>query len=316
MYHRQHYKLSIDEEFRRIVPPLPKDKREDLEHQIHYYGIAKPIIIWHELIVFGYDEYEICSRYNIPFPTQELTYTYRSEVLNYISRKCLDLDYLTPEQNRYCVGKYYESRKKMLTDNYPRQNQFTPNSFRRPAGMPTNELCASELREIRPLKPGTIGNYGRYAAAIDSIYRKNKTVAQELLLGKFRLSIDNTITLSQFSAPEIVVVRDRITNTGDLEILHSGTLRSHHIAKMKAETDGIKKKAPEIKQMPKYDPDAEISSMTFTIPSWISSIERICNHADFQNASSAALEKLGLKLQILQEATNILMATIKENRHE
>lgn len=316
MYPRNHYKLTTDEEFRLLVPALSKDHLEELKHQIHYYGLDHPIITWHKIIVFGFEEYEICSKNNVPFSIEELDFTFRSEVLNYICRKCLDLEYLTPEQNRYCIGKYYESKKRVLSDNYPRQNQFTPDPYRRPAHMLTNELCALELKEVRVLKPGTICTYGRYAAAVDGIFRKNKSIARDLLTGMFRLSIENTIILSRLTAPEIVVVRDRIMNTGDLEILHSGTLRSHHVAKIKAETDGIKRKAPEIKQMPKYDPDAEISSMTFTIPSWISSIERISNHADFRNASNAALEKLGLKLQILQEATNLLMAAIKESQNE
>ena len=50
---------------------------------------------------------------------------------------------------------------------------------------------------------------------------------------------------------------------GDLSILHSGTLRNHHIAKVKAETDSKYKKAPEIKQMPKYDP---VSYTHLTLP--------------------------------------------------
>lgn len=63
--------------------------------------------------------------------------------------------------------------------------------------------------------------------------------------------------------------------------------------------------------MPKYDPNAEISSLTLTIPSWISSIERTCSSADFEHATPEALDKLGLKLQILQEAINILIAATK-----
>lgn len=77
-----------------------------------------------------------------------------------------------------------------------------------------------------------------------------------------------------------------------------------------------RKKAPEIKQMPKYDPDAELSSLTLTIPSWISSIERTRNTADFEYVSKDAIYKMNLQLQILQEAIHILMEATKENSNE
>ncbi len=311
MSQRNHYKLSIDEEFRRIVPPLPGNQLEMLRRQIRFFGCENPIITWHRIIVYGYEEYQFCIEYGLPFTIQELEYNFRSEVINFVSKKCLSLDYLTDEWNRYCIGKFYESKKQLLLDNYPIQNQFTPQEFKRPANMLTSEMCEEELRELRGIKHGTISKYGSFAGAIDTIYSKNKDIAYELLSGKFRLSHDNTMILSRLSAPEIVVVHDRIMNDGDLSILHSGTLRNHHVAKVKAETDGKYKKAPEIKQMPKYDPNAEISSLTLTIPSWISSIERTCSTADFEHASPEAIDKLGLKLQILQEAINILIAASK-----
>ena len=99
---------------------------------------------------------------------------------------------------------------------------------------------------------------------------------------------------------------------GDLIILHSGNFAQSPCSKgQKPKRIVNTKKAPEIKQMPKYDPNAEISSLTLTIPSWISSIERTCSSADFEHATPEALDKLGLKLQILQEAINILIAATK-----
>lgn len=311
MSKRKQYKLAIDEEFRRIVPPMPQDRLDMLRRQIRYFGCDHPIITWHRIIVYSYEEYAFCEEFQLPFTIKELEYNFRSEVINYVSKKCLYLDYLTDEWNRYCIGKFYESKKQLLIDNYPIQNQFTPQELKRPANMLTSEMCEKELADLRGIKHGTISKYGTFAGAIDTIYSKSKDIAYELLSEKFRLSHDNTILLSRLTAPEVIVVRDRIMSDGDLSILHSGTLRNHHVAKIKAETDSKYKKAPEIKQMPKYDPNAEISSLTLTIPSWISSIERTCSSADFEHATPEALDKLDLKLQILQEAINILIAATK-----
>lgn len=316
MAKRNHYKLLIDEEFRRIVPPMPSERKEALERQIKYFGPEQDIITWHRIIIYGFEEYEICQKLGIPFSIQELDFDFRSMAINYASKKCLDLDYLSDEWNRYCIGKFYASKKQIFLDAYPIQNQFTPPEYKRPGNMLTSEVCIQELAGIRELKRGTITKYSNFSMAIDAIAEKQKEIAYDLLNGRFHLSHDNTLALSKLTPAEIVVVRDRIMNDGDLSILHSGTLRNHHVVKVKAETDGKRKKAPEIKQMPKYDPDAELSSLTLTIPSWISSIERTRNTADFEYVSKDAIYKMNLQLQILQEAIHILMEATKENSNE
>ena len=65
--------------------------------------------------------------------------------------------------------------------------------------------------------------------------------------------------------------------------------------------------------MPKYDPDAEITGLTLTIPSWASSIDRTRSKADFENISDNARLKLYGALQNLMEAINEMMAAIKED---
>ena len=60
---------------------------------------------------------------------------------------------------------------------------------------------------------------------------------------------------------------------------------------------------PSVKDMPQYDPDAEVSSLTLTIPSWQSSIERTKKTADLSGISDKARGNLikalkGLRLTI------------------
>ena len=47
-----------------------------------------------------------------------------------------------------------------------------------------------------------------------------------------------------------------------------------------------------VKDMPKYDPDAEIVSLSFTIPSWIGSIDRVLSKVKFETTSEQARQKL------------------------
>ena len=64
--------------------------------------------------------------------------------------------------------------------------------------------------------------------------------------------------------------------------------------------------------MPKPDPDAEISTLIFTIPSWINSIERTTTVSDFQQASEDAKNRLRYQLTVLKKTIEKLQKKIEE----
>ena len=64
--------------------------------------------------------------------------------------------------------------------------------------------------------------------------------------------------------------------------------------------------------MPAFDPDAEISSLTLTIPSWSSSIERTRSRADLSIVSTDARNRLIGALLSLQDTVSEMLTAIKE----
>ena len=64
--------------------------------------------------------------------------------------------------------------------------------------------------------------------------------------------------------------------------------------------------------MPDFDPDAEITGLTLTIPSWTSSINRTRNHTDLNSISLKARMNLQHALFILQATIDELLQDIKE----
>ncbi len=73
---------------------------------------------------------------------------------------------------------------------------------------------------------------------------------------------------------------------------------------------------PEIKQMPEYDPDAELSSLNLTIPMWIRSMKRSVSIINFKEASTNARKKLSDTLTDLKDAADELEEKLKENTYE
>ena len=64
--------------------------------------------------------------------------------------------------------------------------------------------------------------------------------------------------------------------------------------------------------MPAFDPDAEITALTLTIPSWASSIKRTQTNADFDRVSNYAKDKLTETLIDLQNTISKMLSAIKE----
>ena len=63
-----------------------------------------------------------------------------------------------------------------------------------------------------------------------------------------------------------------------------------------------------------YDPDAEITGLTLTVPSWVSSIERARQNSNLANVSQGAKRNLGAALQSLQDKISEMLLDIEEGR--
>ena len=68
-----------------------------------------------------------------------------------------------------------------------------------------------------------------------------------------------------------------------------------------------------VKTMPAYDPDAEVSSLIFTIPSWVNSINRVSQMPKLIEVSPTAKTRLKEELLKLQISINKIISAIKEN---
>lgn len=68
---------------------------------------------------------------------------------------------------------------------------------------------------------------------------------------------------------------------------------------------------PEIKQMPKYDPDGYVSSLALTIPSWSDTIKRVRDRSKMTDVSKDAANKLIFQLGILERSIQIIKSELE-----
>lgn len=72
--------LKINQEFKKLIPPLTQEEFKQLEQNCISDGIREAIIIWNETIIDGHNRYEISQRYDLPFQTKQMYFKDENEV--------------------------------------------------------------------------------------------------------------------------------------------------------------------------------------------------------------------------------------------
>ena len=83
------YDLTVDPEFRDLIPPLNKEELKLLEESLVADGCESPLIVWNGVIVDGHNRYAICRKHEIPFAIQEKNFSSRDEAMLWMLRNQL-----------------------------------------------------------------------------------------------------------------------------------------------------------------------------------------------------------------------------------
>ena len=81
--------LTIDPEFRDLIPPLNDDELTMLEESIVANGCESPLIVWNGVIVDGHNRYAICKKHGIPCAVTEKFFDNREDAMLWMLRNQL-----------------------------------------------------------------------------------------------------------------------------------------------------------------------------------------------------------------------------------
>jgi N6-adenosine-specific RNA methylase IME4/ParB-like chromosome segregation protein Spo0J len=81
--------LIVDEELKKLIPPLTVEEFEQLEKSILEEGIREPIVTWwheqeEEIIIDGHNRYEIAEKYELHYNTVLKEFDSREEVIEWM----------------------------------------------------------------------------------------------------------------------------------------------------------------------------------------------------------------------------------------
>ena len=83
------YDLTVDPEFRDLIPPLNEEELKLLEASLVADGCESPLIVWNGVIVDGHNRYDICRKHEIPFAIQEKNFSSRDDAMLWMLRNQL-----------------------------------------------------------------------------------------------------------------------------------------------------------------------------------------------------------------------------------
>lgn len=78
--------LTVDPEFRDLIPPIGVDELKGLERGILLDGCLDPLKLWNGAIVDGHNRYAICQKHGLSFKTTDMHFTNRDDAKVWILR--------------------------------------------------------------------------------------------------------------------------------------------------------------------------------------------------------------------------------------
>lgn len=175
--------VKIDEEVRKLLPPLSADEIANLENKLKaegcrerlskgwYPGLDEPIAI------DGHNRMAICKRRRIPYSFgATIKFASRAELIQWVIDNQLGRRNLTDERRAYYRGKEYLNHKQNV-GNPHRSDELGQN-------VPINTRTSAEIAAKHNVNEKTIRRDAEFAAAVDKIGEKNPKAKEEILNGK------------------------------------------------------------------------------------------------------------------------------------
>lgn len=194
-------------------------------------------------------------------------------------------------------------------------NQYTveyqAESIEAPDSTENKHKTAVRIADEHHISYATVQKYSNYSRSIDEIAKHEPKLVAKILSGNYKISHKNVIELAKLTPEEIRRV-NLLIDSNSVPFVQYKRTRSVITPSRTEASVTDEPQEPSVKDMPAFDPDAEISSLTLTIPSWSSSIERTRSRADLSIISPVAKNRLIGALQSLQDTVDKMLRAVKD----
>ena len=202
----EHGGIIIDEEFRRLLPPLDEFEYCSLEDNILVYGCMNPLVLWNNILIDGHNRYSIVTKHNLPFNTVSLEFNSRDEVISWMIKTQIYRRNLTPMQLTYYRGLQYNIEKKIHGGD--RQSD----DFSSGQNVHLNGSTANRLSEQYKVTARTIRRDGQIAEVLVAIGKESQEAKNRILTGDTRINRKQLREMVSASEEEIMTTAKEIAS--------------------------------------------------------------------------------------------------------
>lgn len=206
--------ITIDPEFRNLIPAISDDERKLLEQNIvEAGGVRDPLTLWLRddddwVILDGHNRFEICQRLKLPFPYHEVEFDTRDEAADWIDRNQLGRRNLSDDGRKLLIGRVYNRAKKAEHDG--------GKGKRRSGGQTDHhsEKTSERVAREHGVSEATVRRAGKLQAAAAEL-----GIEQEIVTGAIKAS-EADIVLAAATLPDkptaddIKQARDKVKASG------------------------------------------------------------------------------------------------------
>ena len=302
---------KTDPIFERYVQPYDKEAEQQLLATVLEDIDGRVLHIWKNTHLNDRTKYEICKKHGIKLQTKVFNFSGRNSAACYICTKELQRKDLTEEYRKYLIGQLFHYKELIESKDV----------FRRPV---VKSKLAADIAKSLAIHAGTVAKYNQYSDAMDLVYERAPELAKKILLGKVKVSHENVVELSRLRTEELHVVSkaveenrwEKLTIAEIRNEIRWNSSRNQGFTSVRRERREAKRtptpKTGSIRQMPQYDPDAEVNSLCMTMGSWISSIKRVNTSVDFTKITIKARLRLSKELASLDLTIKDLQQSLEE----
>ena len=246
----------------------------------------------------------------------------REEAIAWICSNQLGRRNISEATRQYLIGKRYQAEKCLGIRNPEGYNQYvqkelSPQNEGKPLAIVSKYGIAANLGMEYGVAHSTIERYGRFAGAIDQIKEASGHFAEGILSGRVLVNQHDVLDMADLNEHQIRAVARDIPQVPRYRLEREQIIDSIRTVRRPPAASTYQRPTDmtvsTVKDMPNYDPDAEVASLTLTMPSWGSSINRVRQNSRMNTVSPSAKNALRKELEALQMAIDQLRQCLAED---
>lgn len=169
--------ITIDREFKNLIPAISDEERKQLEANIVEHGGARdPLVVWRDgdrdILIDGHNRYAICTRLDLPYEVEAMDFGSRDEAADWIDRNQLGRRNLSKQDYKLLLGRRYNRAKKAA---------HRPDNVEKVTALP--QRTSERLAKEHGVTEKTVRNAGKFQAAAAKL-----GIEKEIAAGKVRAS--------------------------------------------------------------------------------------------------------------------------------